>query len=91
MQGGIEEEDANRAGLVPELGSLLSDSSRLTNAFHELESPAVISTSGQVYTLNEAIASCVRENLSTEGLCFWRCQVLILAYRAIPWKYNESA
>ena len=92
VQGEIEETDAIHAGLAPEVGSLLSDIQRLSNAFHELHlSSAVSKNSDQTYTLNEAVASRVRGSLPLNHFSFWKCQALIAVYRAIPWKYTESA
>ncbi|KAI5455731.1 hypothetical protein BGZ63DRAFT_368306 [Mariannaea sp. PMI_226] len=92
VYGEIEEVDAVPAGLAPELCSLLSDIPRLDNAFHELGlSTAVSKKSDQTYILDEAVASRIRERLSTENLSFFNCQALIVAYRAIPWKYLEAA
>lgn len=80
------------AGLAPELYNLLSDIPRLDNAFHELNlSSAVLKNSDQTYTLDEIVASRIRERLSTENLSFYNHQALIVAYRAIPWKYIEPA
>lgn len=90
-QGEIKEVDATRAGLAPELRSILSDLQRLGNACHELDLwSAVSKNSDQAYTMSEAVARRVRENLSPELLSFWRCQALLVTYRAIPWKYIES-
>ncbi|KND92895.1 hypothetical protein TOPH_02403 [Tolypocladium ophioglossoides CBS 100239] len=70
--------------------SLLSDTLRLGNAFHELDQSSTVSkNSDQTYILTVAIAGCIRESLSPEHLSFWREQALIVAYRAIPWKYVE--
>jgi len=90
-QGLIEDTGASRAGLAPELSSLLSDISRLTNAFHELELAATVSNLDQTYTMNEVISSRVHESLSPENLSFWRFQALVVTYRAIPWKYLEPS
>lgn len=90
MEGGVEKTDTVRAGLAPELCSLLSDISRLTNALHELALSSTISKdSDQTYTLDGAVASRVRKRLSADHLSFWKRQALIVAYRAIPWKYIE--
>ncbi|KAH6973893.1 hypothetical protein BKA56DRAFT_108563 [Ilyonectria sp. MPI-CAGE-AT-0026] len=89
-QGEIEGVDAIHTGLAPELCSLLSDMSRLGNAFHEPDlSSAVFKNDDQTYTLDKVVASRARERLSAEELSFWRRQVLIVAYRAVPWKYIE--
>jgi len=92
IQGKIEETDAVHAGLAPEIGSFLSDIPRLDKAFHELHmSSAVVKNSEEIYTLEKAIASRVRESLPLECFHFWKCQALIAVYRAIPWKYIEYA
>jgi hypothetical protein len=92
IQGEIEGVDALRAGLDPELGSFLSDTLRLSNAFFELDLLSAVSkNSGQTYTLNEAVAGRIHESLPPEHRSFWRCQALVVAYRAIPWKYIEPA
>lgn len=88
-QGEAEEADALRAGLDPELVSILSDRSRLESAFHELQRlNAVSETGNQTYTLNEALATRVLGSLE-QNLPFWRDQALIVMYRGIPWKYLE--
>lgn len=91
-QGKIEEVDAVHAGLAPELRSFLSHTPRLSNSFHELDLLSAISKNhhDQTYTLDDALASRVRERLRLEDHSFWRCQALLVAYRAIPWKYIES-
>ncbi|KAF5619782.1 hypothetical protein F52700_11610 [Fusarium sp. NRRL 52700] len=90
MRGEIEEVDAVAAGLAPEVYSLLSGSSRLSDAFHELElSSAVSKNVDETYNLDESIASRIRERLLPEDLLFFRTQALIVVYRAIPWKYIE--
>lgn len=90
--GGIEEMDANRAGLSQELARLLSDISRLSNAFHELELLSVVSKhSDQTYTVDEVVVGHIRASLSPELLSIWRGQALIVAYRSIPWKYIEPS
>ncbi|QGI96355.1 hypothetical protein CEK26_009424 [Fusarium fujikuroi] len=91
-RGEIEEVDAAAAGLDPELYSLLSGSSKLRDAFHELElSSAVSKNMDETYNMDEIAASRIRERLSPETLLFFRSQALIVAYRAIPWKYIEPA
>lgn len=89
--GEIHELDAIEVGLDPKLRELLSDNPKLTSSFHELELLLAVSKGeDQTYTLNEDVARRAREKLSTEDHSFWRCQALIVAYRAIPWKYIES-
>lgn len=90
-EGGVKKTDAIRAGLAPELCTLLSDNSRLANALHELALSSTVSKdSDSIYTLDEAVGTRVRERLSTDHLSFWKQQALVVAYRAISWKYIES-
>ncbi|KAG5743179.1 hypothetical protein H9Q70_014112 [Fusarium xylarioides] len=92
MRGEIEEADAVATGLAPELCSLLSDSSRLNDAFYELElSSAVSKNRDDTYNVDETVASRINERLLPENLLFFRSQALIVVYRAIPWKYIEPA
>jgi hypothetical protein len=91
VQGEIAEVDAVVAGLNPEISSLLSNISRLEEAFFCLELSSTVSKFEQTYTLDEAIACRIREGLSPEHHSFWRHQALVIAYRAIPWKYIEPA
>ncbi|KAF4417385.1 hypothetical protein FACUT_12261 [Fusarium acutatum] len=91
-RGEIEEVDAIAAGLDPELYSLLSGSSRLSDAFQELElSSAVSKNMDETYNLDEMVASRIRERMLPENLLFFRSQALIVVYRATPWKYIEPA
>ncbi|RDA90092.1 hypothetical protein CP533_2944 [Ophiocordyceps camponoti-saundersi (nom. inval.)] len=92
VQGEIEEANALRAGLAPELITLLSDTLRLDSAFDELHLSATVSKNpDQTYTLTEAAADRIHESLCPEQLSFWRQQALTAVYRAVPWKYIESA
>ena len=92
VHGKIEEIDAVCAGLVPELGRLLSDMPRLSNAFNELDLLSVVSKNAdQIYTVDETVVGRVRKGLSPELHSFWGCQALVIAYRSIPWKYIEPA
>jgi hypothetical protein len=96
IRGEVEEANAYRVGLAPQLASLLSDTSRLSEALQKLENSSSVvldsaADSTKAYTLNEAVASNARAKLSDEDLSYWRCQALIVTYRAIPWKYLESA
>jgi hypothetical protein len=92
VQGETERLAAFHAHLVPELRSLLSDIQRLSDAFHELDQLSAVSkNSDETYTLDDVVAGRVRESLSPELNSFWRCQALTVTYRAIPWKYIESA
>jgi hypothetical protein len=89
-RGEIEEANATIASLAPEVANILSDLSRLRNAFRELDLSSVVSRkSDDAYTLNEAVASDVRKKLSPEYTSFWKRHALVVAYRAIPWKYIE--
>lgn len=88
--GEVEELDATRVGLDPELIGLLSDTSRLARAFHELEASRSILTDLGSYFINEDSVSCVRDNLPQECLAFWKLQALVVAYRAISWKFIEA-
>lgn len=88
--GKIETVDAIPVGLVPELAELLSDASRLSNIFEELcRVSAILKYSDDAYHLNEDMSARIHESLDPKGLSFWRQQALIVAYRAIPWKYIE--
>lgn len=89
--GEIEEVDARHACLAPELVNLLSDIQKLDDAFHELErSSTVLKDPDQTYTVNENVVDRVRGGIPQAKVSFWRCQALIVTYRAIPWKYIES-
>jgi hypothetical protein len=88
----MEEVAAIDAGLVSELGSLLSDTPRLNDAFHELvQLSAVSKVSSHIYIIDNDVAARVRESLCPEMIVFWREQALMVTYRAIPWKYTEAA
>lgn len=90
--GEMEEVAAIDAGLVSELGSLLSDTPRLNDAFHELvQLSAVSKVSSHIYIIDNDVAARVRESLCPEMIVFWREQALMVTYRAIPWKYTEAA
>ena len=91
-QGEIETVNALDAGLDPELCTLLSDTPRLHNILQGLvPSSTILQSHDQTYTLNEPLANRIHHGLPTEDVDFWKLQALILAYRAIPWKYAESA
>ncbi len=88
--GEIEETDALYTGLQSELVHLLSSIPKLSNAFGELVSLSAISRiSDQTYVVDRAILACVTDSLPPGLHSFWRLQALIIAYRAIPWKYLE--
>lgn len=90
LAGEVEELDATRVGLDPELIGLLSDTSRLGRAFQELEElRSVLSDSGS-YLINEDFVSCIRDGLPQECFAFWKLQAMVVAYRAIPWKFIEA-
>jgi hypothetical protein len=90
--GEIKEAAAIDAGLVSELSHLLSDTVRLNDAFRELlQLSAVSEVSNDIYMIDSGVAARVRERLCSEIIAFWEAQALMVAYRAIPWKYLESA
>lgn len=86
--GGIEDADAIKAGLSPELTDLLSDSSRLENTLSVLSS-TVLKKSDQGYFIDAEASTRTHQDLPTEATTFWKTQALIVAYRACPWKYLE--
>lgn len=80
------------AGLAPELRDLLSDVSTLRRAVNELERSSVVAKiSDDRYALDVATGASVLATLPPEIRQFWRQQALIITYRAVPWKYIESA
>ncbi|KAM0361985.1 hypothetical protein ACHAPK_011592, partial [Fusarium culmorum] len=82
---------ADRNDLSQELCTLLSDASRLRSTFDELKLLSVASDNGdKTYTLDQSIPNTTAENLSPEGISFWKRQALVVAYRASPWKYIDS-
>lgn len=87
--GNIEEVDAITAGLSPELTHLLSDSLRVGNTLEKL-SRTVLRKVGHVFKLNKEAAGHIRQDISADELDFWERQALVVAYRAVPWKYIES-
>lgn len=91
-EGRVEEWEADRNDLSQELCTLLSDTSRLQSSFDELTLSSAASDNGDgTYTLDKSIQDTATANLSAEAISFWKCQALVVAYRAIPWKYVESA
>lgn len=87
-RGEIQEVDS---GLALGSGVFLSNNTRLSHAFHELTSLSAVSKDFDgTYTLTGDIAKRVHESLPAENIAFWKSQALIIAYRAIPWKYLES-
>lgn len=90
VEGKIEVVKATRVGLASEMVDLLSNAQRLTVAFVELcRSAAVLKYPDETYHLNEDMSARVHRSLDPDSLPFWRRQALIVAYRAIPWKYIE--
>ncbi|KAF4342540.1 hypothetical protein FBEOM_3516 [Fusarium beomiforme] len=90
IEGEIELVDANKVGLTSWLVDILADAERLTRAFRELcQLAAVLKYPDETYHLNEDMSARVHRSLAPEALPFWRQQALIVAYRAIPWKYIE--
>jgi hypothetical protein len=90
--GGMKEVAAIDAGLVSELSDLLSDTVRLNDAFHELlQLSAISEVSNNIYMINGDVAARVLGGLCSKIVGFWEAQALIVAYRAIPWRYIEPA
>lgn len=88
-EGEIKEFGAIESGLSAELESLLSDIPRTCNAITELERLSAASNSNQICSVNVEVTDCVRAQLSEDLIMFWRWQALVIAYRAVPWKYLE--
>ncbi|GKU08176.1 unnamed protein product [Fusarium langsethiae] len=89
--GGIEEVNAAHVGLTHELCVFLSDENRLQNSINELTlSSAIFNNGDGTYTSNEATMNGISEKLTMEDASFWRCQILVVTYQAIPWKYVDS-
>ncbi|KAF2633004.1 hypothetical protein BU25DRAFT_436649 [Macroventuria anomochaeta] len=80
MQGEMEHIDASTCDLSSDLSSLLSDPSRTENALRTSEC-----------SMDQEFACRIHEALSEEQTDFWRRQALIVAYRAIHWKYLEPS
>lgn len=89
-QGAITDIDAVNAGLFPELCTLLSDRGKLTVALGELEIPGLYNHENETYSLKKTVSDRIRKSIPSEHLGPWRCQALLVAYRAISWKYTES-
>lgn len=89
VRGDVEEVDATLAGLSKEITRLLSDSQRLSSALDDT-STTVLKKSDHGFALDETVVSRVRQSLSEEQISYWKCQALIVAYRAVSWKYIES-
>jgi hypothetical protein len=89
--GDIEQLDADHSDLAHELCAFLSDETRLQNSINESRlSSAILDNGDGTYTLNEATMSGISKKLTAEDTSVWRSQVLVVTYRAIPWKYIES-
>ncbi|KAF5019077.1 hypothetical protein F66182_8917 [Fusarium sp. NRRL 66182] len=89
-EGEIELVDAARVGLASGLVDLLANTQRLESVFGELcQSAAVFRHPDETYHLNEDVSARVHQCVDSDALSFWRQQALIVAYRAIPWKYIE--
>ncbi|CAJ0555356.1 Ff.00g054210.m01.CDS01 [Fusarium sp. VM40] len=89
--GDIEQLNADHSDLAHELCVFLSDETRLQNSINESRSSsAILDSSDGTYTLNEATMSGISKKLTAEDASVWRSQVLVVTYRAIPWKYIES-
>lgn len=70
---------------------LLSDLSALTEAMNELQRLSAVSIDIEgMYTLRRDMKASVLEELPPATYPFWRQQALIIAYRAVPWKYLET-
>ncbi|KAF5267317.1 hypothetical protein FOXYS1_1820 [Fusarium oxysporum] len=90
IEGEVELVDATKVGLTSWLIDILADGQRLTRAFRELcQLAAVLKYPDETYHLNEDMSARVHRSLAPDALPFWRQQALIVAYRAIPWKYIE--
>ncbi|KAF4419031.1 hypothetical protein CGGC5_v011015 [Colletotrichum fructicola Nara gc5] len=73
------------------LQPLLSDLSALKEAMNGLQRRSAVSVDmGGTYTLRPDIKATVLEELPSADYPFWRRQALIIAYRAVPWKYLET-
>ncbi|KAK2741014.1 LipA and NB-ARC domain-containing protein [Colletotrichum kahawae] len=73
------------------LQPLLSDLSALNKAMNELQRRSAVSVDmGGTYTLRPDVKATVLEELPSANFPFWRRQALIIAYRAVPWKYLET-
>jgi hypothetical protein len=91
-EGSIKEREADRNDLSQRLCTLLSDASRLQSCFDELTlSSAILDNGDRTYTVDESIANDIAKHLSAKDISHWKRQALVVAYRAIPWKYIESA
>ncbi|RCI12111.1 hypothetical protein L249_0945 [Ophiocordyceps polyrhachis-furcata BCC 54312] len=73
------------------LQPLLSDLSTLNDAMGQLQRLSAVSANvGGTYTLRSDVQATVLEKLPPETYPLWRRQALIIACRAVPWKYLET-
>lgn len=92
MLGEIEDVDPVLAGLEPELANLLSDTLKLTRAFHNLTQISAVSEfADHSYTVIGSTPDRILETLNPELQSFWRRQALIVAYKSVSWRYLEPA
>jgi hypothetical protein len=90
MQGEVEKIDAKTCNHSSDVLSLLSDAPRMETAIGMSECLSASNfSSGRTYSVKREIACGVRDALHREQTDFWMLQALIVAYRAIPWKYLE--
>lgn len=88
--GDIEDMDALRVGLAPELVHTLSNDTNLNLALCELQSLGAISRNpNDTYILDPAISAGIVGRLPPELHPFWRLQALVVAFRSFLWKYLE--
>ncbi|KAM5347139.1 hypothetical protein ACJ41O_010144 [Fusarium nematophilum] len=90
--GEIESVDATEVGLVPELADLLSNTQQLEATVSELcrlLTTRISKNTDRTCTLEAGVAARICGSLSSDQAAFWRGQALIVAYRAVPWKYLE--
>lgn len=80
---------ATHMGLSEELTNLLSNGATLRAALDSLLATGLVHSDDDAYKLNKEVASSIRENTAACDSEFWKCQALIVASRAIPWKYLE--
>jgi hypothetical protein len=72
------------------LAELISDPQRLADAFSELGLSSAVSRSADgTHTADGALAARIRDSMPPELRLFWRRQALIVAWRAVPWRYLE--
>lgn len=91
-RGEMEEVEAVRAGLSPELLRLLDTPSVLATSLEELCRVNVVGKvpgNSDMYALNEVLRARIRDSLPLDLQTYLRSQALLLTYRAVPWKYLE--